>query len=71
MATASTTTTPQPACQNMAATIARLKETYGLSEAQLRTMDPLRLVRTAATLDFLRNNLPASVSKGQINCLLI
>ncbi len=50
--------------------VVRLTEAYGLSATRVEALDAAGLVRAAATLDFLSNNLPAACEPKWVDVIV-
>lgn len=50
--------------------VLRLTQAYGLPVTRVQALDPKGLVRAAATLDFLSNNLPAACEPNWVNAVV-
>jgi hypothetical protein len=48
----------------------RLKEAYGLPATRIAALDRMELIRTAATLDFLSNNLPTACEPKWVDAVV-
>lgn len=56
--------------QLTATLVARLTEAYGLPATRVEALDAAGLMRAAATLDFLSNNLPAACEPKWVNAVV-
>ena len=61
---------PFQATATRAFLVVRLTEAYGLPATRVEALDAAGLIRAAATLDFLSNNLPAACEPKWVNVIV-